>query len=419
MCNPIYAGAYVYGRITQRAVAKPPDKLQQRAVRLPPQEWLVTIWDAFPAYISRAEYDANQAILESNRLRAPGGPPRRRDGPALLTGIALCGRCGQPLQVVYSVLPVSSLGCQGDVVQITLTVNPEPVADPGMGTALCSDEPTGITLAVKSGSAAAATWNITNITVDAGLVPGSDNAATGTALPADTIYNDTFTNLTGGDLYVVYDVVPVSAEGCEGETEQISVTIHPEPFMAAGLNDTVCSGAPAGITLAVGGGSVAVNPLGREWGIARNIELTDAGQLSPMLRGKPARFDGFIMHLDEVTRLPDATPLLATNPHTHIQAAVIEDGEAAFWSTQYHPEYNLHEMGRLIAARGAALVKEGIFPDEEAVAVYAAKMMELAANPESPELRDELDIGDDIIDPQIREVELRNWLRFIDSRTVA
>ena len=174
-----------------------------------------------------------------------------------------------------------------------------------------------------------------------------------------------------------------------------------------------------GIQLAslVGGGDVAVNPLGREWGIARDIELTDVGRLSPMLEGKPMKFDGFIMHLDEVTRLPDGTPLLATNTHTHIQAAVIEDGNAAFWSTQYHPEYNLHEMGRLIGARGAALVKEGFFPDEEAVAVYATKMMELAANPGSAELRAELGIGDDIIDPQIREVELRNWLRFIDSRT--
>ena len=37
--------------------------------------------------------------------------------------------------------------------------------------------------------------------------------------------------------------------------------------------------------------------------------------------------------------------------------------------------------------------------------------------PDSVELRAELDVGDDIIDPQIREVELRNWLRFIDSRT--
>jgi GMP synthase (glutamine-hydrolysing) len=174
-----------------------------------------------------------------------------------------------------------------------------------------------------------------------------------------------------------------------------------------------------GIQLAslVAGGEVAVNPRGREWGFARDIQLTDAAQTSPMLAGKPAVFDGFIMHLDEVTRLPEGTPLLATNTHTPIQAAVIEDGAASFWSTQYHPEYNLYEMARLIAARGAALVREGLFPDEAAVATYAAKMMELSANPDSTDLREELDVGDDIIDPQIRELELRNWLRFIDSRT--
>lgn len=167
----------------------------------------------------------------------------------------------------------------------------------------------------------------------------------------------------------------------------------------------------------VAGGEVAANPKGREWGIARDITLTDEARISPMLVGKPAVFDGFIMHLDEVTILPNETPLLATNVHTPIQAAVVEQGEASFWTTQYHPEYNLYEMGRLIAARAAALVKEGLFPDEEAVAVYAAKMIELSENPDSIELRTELDIGDDIIDPQIREVELRNWLRFIDSRT--
>ena len=174
-----------------------------------------------------------------------------------------------------------------------------------------------------------------------------------------------------------------------------------------------------GIQLAslVSGGEVAVNPKGREWGIARNIRLTEAANTSPMHEGKPEVFDGFIMHLDEVTRLPDGTPSLATNVHTPIQAAIIESGTASFWSTQYHPEYNLYEMGRLIAARGKALVREGIFPDEAAVAEYAAKMMELYANPDSMELRAELGVDDDIIDPEIREVELRNWLRFIDSRT--
>ncbi len=167
----------------------------------------------------------------------------------------------------------------------------------------------------------------------------------------------------------------------------------------------------------VGGGEVAANPAGREWGIARGIELTEAGQASPMLLGKPAKYDGFIMHLDEVTQLPEGTPLLATNEHTRVQAATIEKGKASFWSTQYHPEYNLIEMGRLIAARAGALVKEGFFPDTEAVALYADKMMELGADPESADLRKELDIGDDIIDPRIRELELRNWLQLIDART--
>jgi GMP synthase (glutamine-hydrolysing) len=168
----------------------------------------------------------------------------------------------------------------------------------------------------------------------------------------------------------------------------------------------------------VGGGEVAVNPRGREWGIARSIELNDAARSSPMLEGKPEVFDGFIMHLDEVTRLPGGTPSLGGNTHTPIQAAIFDNGDASYWATQYHPEYNLYEMGRLIAARAEALTREGHFPDEESVTAYASDMMELHAHPDSQELRAALDIDDDIIDPHIREVELRNWLRFIEARSV-
>ena len=167
----------------------------------------------------------------------------------------------------------------------------------------------------------------------------------------------------------------------------------------------------------VDGGEVAVNPNGREWGIARNIQLNDAGRRSPMLEGKPDTFDGFIMHLDEVTRLPQATESLGGNEHTSIQAAIFEHGDAVYWATQYHPEYNLYEMGRLIAARAEALVREGHFPDEDAVATYANNMMALYADPQSETLRDLLSIGDDIIDPEIRELELRNWLLLVASRS--
>ena len=99
--NPLYAGAYVYGRTTRRAVAKPPEKMHQKAVRLSPEDWAVTLWDAFPSYIDRAEYEANQARLERNRCKSPAAA-RRRDGAALLSGIALCGLCGQRLHVAYT-----------------------------------------------------------------------------------------------------------------------------------------------------------------------------------------------------------------------------------------------------------------------------------------------------------------------------
>ena len=168
----------------------------------------------------------------------------------------------------------------------------------------------------------------------------------------------------------------------------------------------------------VGGGEVAVNPRGREWGIARKIRLNDEAKTSPMLVGKPDVFDGFIMHLDEVVRLPEGVSSLSGNAHTPIQSATFENDGAVYWATQYHPEYNLYEMGRLIAARAGPLTREGHFPDEEAVASYADSMMALHANPDSEELRATLEIGDDIIDPQIREVELRNWLRLIESRSV-
>ena len=164
------------------------------------------------------------------------------------------------------------------------------------------------------------------------------------------------------------------------------------------------------------GGKVEANPRGREWGIARRIELSEVGRRSPLLEGKPDVFDGFIMHLDEVVRLPEGTESFGGNVHTPIQAAIFTSGRASYWATQYHPEYNLYEMGRLIAARAEALVREGHFPDEESVARYAADMIELDAHPSNGDLRERLDIGDDIIDPRIRELELRNWLRFVESR---
>ncbi|KPJ79076.1 MAG: hypothetical protein AMJ54_00960 [Deltaproteobacteria bacterium SG8_13] len=161
------------------------------------------------------------------------------------------------------------------------------------------------------------------------------------------------------------------------------------------------------------GGDVAKNPKGREWGIARRIVRTEDGRRSSMLAGKPDRYDGFIMHLDEVTRLPSGATLLATNEHTRVQALEVRYAKGIFWASQYHPEYNLQEMARLIAARAEPLVAEGFFKDTAQVRSHARDLQTLHEQPNSTELREKLAIGSDILTAEIREQELRNWMDFL------
>lgn len=98
--DPIYAGAYVYGRHAHSHQRKPREKQHQGEVRLPQDQWLVLIWDAFPGYISRAEYEANQQRLRENRSTASTSGVAR-SGAALLSGRVLCGVCGRPMRVAY------------------------------------------------------------------------------------------------------------------------------------------------------------------------------------------------------------------------------------------------------------------------------------------------------------------------------
>jgi DNA invertase Pin-like site-specific DNA recombinase len=93
--NPRYAGMYFYGRTRQRKGVS--------VQTLPPDQWKVRISDAHPGYIRWEQFEANQQILAENdprmKSRAARLPPR--EGPALLQGILLCGRCGRRMTVYY------------------------------------------------------------------------------------------------------------------------------------------------------------------------------------------------------------------------------------------------------------------------------------------------------------------------------
>ena len=96
--NPRYAGVFFFGSTRQR-----PHADSARFKRLPREEWTAFIRDAHPGYISWDEYEQNLQRLRDNSA-ARNHDNRRsppREGPALLQGIALCGRCGLSMTVRY------------------------------------------------------------------------------------------------------------------------------------------------------------------------------------------------------------------------------------------------------------------------------------------------------------------------------
>lgn len=167
-----------------------------------------------------------------------------------------------------------------------------------------------------------------------------------------------------------------------------------------------------GIQLAVvvAGGEVGPHPDGREMGIGRKIRLTEAGKSHPMYDGKPVVFDGFVSHDDEVKKLPACATLLASNDHSLVHSVSVTYKRGTFWGIQYHPEYDLHEMARLIVAREDRLTKQGFFEGHEDLAQYVEKLEALHANPGRKALRWQTGIDNTIIDRETRQREFINWI---------
>ncbi len=116
--NPRYAGAFVYGR--RREIRGPNGRIRHESV--PRDKWIALIQDSHPGYITWEQFETNQALLAQN-AQAHGadrvaGPAR--EGPALLQGLVVCGRCGRRMTVRYHERrdgPVPEYNCIGEAIQ--------------------------------------------------------------------------------------------------------------------------------------------------------------------------------------------------------------------------------------------------------------------------------------------------------------
>src|SRR5262244_3420361 len=92
LSNPVYAGAYTYGRTRQEIVLDAAGGRRKRVRHLPRAEWQVLIPEHHAGFIDWQTYEANQERIARNTKPGPhqaGGAVR--EGGALLQGLARCG----------------------------------------------------------------------------------------------------------------------------------------------------------------------------------------------------------------------------------------------------------------------------------------------------------------------------------------
>jgi excisionase family DNA binding protein len=100
LSNPVYAGAYVYGRRQTQESLDASFKPKKRLKEVRPEQWHALLKVHHPGYISWEQYEKNRQRIKEN-FRGGEGLGAPREGQCLLQGLVLCGRCGRAMTIRY------------------------------------------------------------------------------------------------------------------------------------------------------------------------------------------------------------------------------------------------------------------------------------------------------------------------------
>jgi len=103
LTNPVYAGAYAFGRTTSKVIIEDGRKRVRRGLRRPLAEWDVLLKDQHEGYITWKEFERNQRVISDNATGKGSAIARgvARRGELILAGLLRCGHCGRKMYVGY------------------------------------------------------------------------------------------------------------------------------------------------------------------------------------------------------------------------------------------------------------------------------------------------------------------------------
>lgn len=111
LTNPIYAGAYVFGRTGSRVSVEAGHKCVRRGLRRARQDWHVLLKDRHEGYISWDEFERNQRVIADNANKMGIGAVGARSGV-----VSYCLR-------VFSGAVIADESCMSSTAAITDATN--------------------------------------------------------------------------------------------------------------------------------------------------------------------------------------------------------------------------------------------------------------------------------------------------------
>ncbi|MEL7028159.1 MAG: type 1 glutamine amidotransferase [Pseudomonadota bacterium] len=209
-----------------------------------------------------------------------------------------------------------------------------------------------------------------------------------------------------------YDGLVIAGSGLHAYDQGFAVTNQIELVKAYGATGGPILGSCWGLQIAViaAGGEVGLSPNGREVGVARKVLLNEDGRAHPFFRNKPAAFDAPAIHYDEITGLPGAARLLASNAHSEVQAAIVPVDRSEVWAVQYHPEFDMAQLAMLIRLYADPMVEQGFFADDAAREAHLSLIDRLVEDPADKAAAWRLGVDADMLDDRVRRAEIINWI---------
>ncbi len=158
------------------------------------------------------------------------------------------------------------------------------------------------------------------------------------------------------------------------------------------------------VATTVAGGKVARGKKGLEFGIAKDITLTEAAFKSPFFPKRKSNYSALCIHFDEVVKIPQSALVLAKNSHSKVQAMVFDYKKSSFFGVQYHPEFKTSDMAKITSLLSGKLIDSGRFASVAEVDAFGVRLLEEKTLPK------------EIVDYKSHTQEIEAWLKHISLR---